>query len=97
MLLEIDLQGARQVRTLRPDAVLILLVPPSPEDQEARLRARGDDESAIAERLRTGVEEVREGRTLADATVVNDDVTRATAQVAGIVEGRRLAAGRTAP
>ena len=62
VLLEIDLQGARQVRRLRPDATLILLLPPSPEAQEARLRARGDDESHIAERLRAGAEEERHGQ-----------------------------------
>jgi len=92
--LEIDLQGARQVRRRRPDATLILLLPPSLEAQEARLRARGDDESAIARRLRTGSEEERQGRAIADAVVVNRDVTQATAEVAGIVEGHRRAALR---
>jgi guanylate kinase len=94
VLLEIDLQGARQVRNLRPDATLILLLPPSPDHQAARLRARGDDESAIARRVETGREEAAAGRSMADAVVVNDEVTQATAQVAGIVEGRRLAVGR---
>jgi len=97
VLLEIDLQGARQVRSRRPDATLILLLPPSLEAQEARLRARGDDESAIERRLRTGSEEERSGRAIADAVVVNHDVTQATAEVAGIVEGhRRIALGRDA-
>ena len=45
VVLEIDLQGARQVRERHPDAVLILLVPPSREAQEARLRGRGDPTS----------------------------------------------------
>jgi guanylate kinase len=92
VLLEIDLQGARQVRRRRPDATLILLMPPSRSAQEARLRARGDDQSAIAERLRTGEEEERIGEAIADAVVVNHDVGQATAEVAGIVEGHRLAA-----
>ncbi len=94
MLLEIDLQGALQVMDLRPDATLILLMPPSPEHQEARLRARGDDEAAIARRVTTGKEEARAGRSIAHAVVVNGDVTQATTEVAGIVEGRRLAVGR---
>ena len=89
VLLEIDLQGARQVRDRRPDATLILLLPPSLEAQEARLRARGDDEAAISRRLRTGSEEERQGRAIADAVVVNHDVAQATAEVAGIVEGHR--------
>jgi guanylate kinase len=92
VLLEIDLQGARQVRRHRPDATLILLMPPSREAQAARLRARGDDESAIVERLRRGEEEELSGRAIADAVVVNQDVSQATAEVAGIVEGHRLAA-----
>jgi guanylate kinase len=95
VLLEIDLQGALQVRTRRPDATLILLLPPSTEAQAARLRARGDEESSVAERLRTGEEEARRGRSIADAVVVNHHVDQATAEVAGIVEGRRLAAGRS--
>lgn len=94
VLLEIDLQGARQVRSKRPDATLILLVPPSPEVQESRLRARGDDEAHIAKRLRTGADEDRSGRQIADQVVVNHDVTQATADVAGIVERCRLAALR---
>jgi guanylate kinase len=92
VLLEIDLQGARQVRDLRPDATLILLRPPSPGVQEARLRARGDGEAHIAKRLRAGAEEEREGPAIADAVVVNHDVTQATAEVTGIVERYRLAA-----
>jgi guanylate kinase len=89
VLLEIDLQGARQVRELASDATLILLRPPSTRAQEARLRARGDDERHIAERLATGAEEEREGLRIADEVVVNHDVTQATGEVAGIVERYR--------
>jgi len=92
VLLEIDLQGARSVRSLRPDATLILLKAPSPDVQEARLRARGDDETHIADRLRAGAEEEAQGLAIADAVVVNHDVAQATADVAGIVEDYRLAA-----
>ena len=91
VLLEIDLQGAQQVRRLRPEAVLILLLPPSAEAQEERLRARGDDEAHIAKRLVAGGVEEREGRAIADAVVVNHDVAQATADVAGIVGRYRSA------
>jgi guanylate kinase len=91
ILLEIDLQGAQQVRRLRPDARLILLLPPSADAQEERLRARGDDELHIAKRLEAGAAEQRQGRAIADAVVVNHDVAQATADVAGIVGGYRLA------
>jgi guanylate kinase len=91
ILLEIDLQGAQQVRRLRPDARLILLLPPSAGAQEERLRARGDDEAHIAKRLEAGAAEQRQGRAIADAVVVNHDVAQATADVAGIVGGYRSA------
>ena len=48
VLLEIDVQGAEQVLAQRPDATVILLLPPSPEVQAERLAARGDDEEHIA-------------------------------------------------
>jgi guanylate kinase len=92
VLLEIDLQGARQVRRLRPDATLILLLPPSPEVQEARLRARGDSEDHIARRLAEGAVEERGGREIADAVVVNDSLAQATADVASILALRRSGA-----
>ena len=47
VLLEIDVQGAEQVLAQRPDATVILLLPPSPEVQAERLAARGDDEEHI--------------------------------------------------
>ncbi len=92
VLLEIDLQGAQQVRRVRPDAILILLKPPSADEQAARLRGRGDDEAHIAERLRAGAQEERIGLLIADAVVVNHEVAQATADVAGIVERYRSAA-----
>ncbi|MGO9029992.1 MAG: guanylate kinase [Acidimicrobiales bacterium] len=92
VLLEIDLQGAQQVRSKRPDARLILLVPPSDEIQAQRLRGRGDDEEHVAKRLRAGADEVRAGRAIADAEVVNDDLVQAVADVAGIVDRYRSAA-----
>ena len=92
VLLEIDLQGARQVRRLRPDATLILLLPPSAEVQEERLRARGDDEDHITRRLAEGADEERSGRTIADAVVVNDTIAQASADVASILALRRSGA-----
>jgi guanylate kinase len=92
VLLEIDLQGARQVRERQEDAVLILLTVPSVEVQTARLRARGDDEAHIRQRLAAGAEEERQGRLIADAVVVNDDLVQATTEVAGIVDRYRSAA-----
>jgi guanylate kinase len=89
VLLEIDLQGAEQVRALRPDAALILLEPPSPEVQAERLRSRGDDETHITERLREGAAELARGKAIADAVVVNHELDQAVAEVAGILERYR--------
>jgi guanylate kinase len=89
VLLEIDLQGAEQVVAKRPDAVVVLLVPPSVEVQRERLVARGDSEEHVRQRLEKGVEEVRLGRKLARYEVVNADVGRAVEELAGIVAATR--------
>jgi guanylate kinase len=89
VLLEIDVNGARQVRAKRPDAVLLLILAPSRQAQEDRLRGRGDTESTIASRLARADEEERVGRELADHVVINDDLGRAIDEVVGILESAR--------
>ena len=89
VLLEIDVNGARQVKSQRPDAIVLLVLPPSRQAQEDRLRKRGDAESTIASRLARADEEERVGRELADHIVVNDDLGRAIDEVVGIVESVR--------
>jgi len=91
VLLEIDVQGARQVLARRPSSVVILLLPPSDEVQAARLAARGDPPEQVAARIETGREEVRQARQFAHHEVVNDDLDRATTEVAGIVDAARAA------
>lgn len=85
VILEIELNGAQQVKERCPDARLIVVVPPTPADQETRLRARGDNEEHIRRRLEVGADEERLGRKIADAVVVNDDIERAADAVAGII------------
>jgi guanylate kinase len=89
VLLEIDVQGAEQVKARHPDAVVVFVCPPSRAAQEERLRGRGDDPASIARRLEEAEGEERAGRRLADHVVVNDDLDRAVREVAGIVERRR--------
>ncbi len=89
LLLEIDVQGARQVLERRPDAVVILLLPPSVAAQAQRLQSRGDDEAHVARRIEAGRHEVEAARKIARHVVVNDDVERATEEVAGIVAAAR--------
>lgn len=85
VLLEIDLQGAAQVRQRHPEAVVILVVAPSAEVQAERMRERGDGEEHVRARVALGMEEERIGRALADHVVVNDDLDRAVEEVAGIL------------
>jgi guanylate kinase len=89
VVLEIDVQGAGQVRERVPDAVLILLAPPSMAELERRLRTRGtEDEEKLALRLATAAEELEQAPRF-DHVVVNDDLDRATAQVEAIIQGSR--------
>ena len=89
MILEIDIRGARQVRERYPDAVVILVLPPSREELERRMRQRGDREEFIRARLELGEAEEAEGRKIADHVVVNDDLERALEDLAGIVNEHR--------
>ncbi|TNM64517.1 guanylate kinase [Streptomyces sp. NP160] len=77
VLLEIDLQGARQVKAVMPDAHFVFLAPPSWEELERRLVGRGTEGPEERERrLSTArVELAAEGEF--DTTIVNDDVSRA--------------------
>jgi guanylate kinase len=95
--LEIEVDGARQVKNRYPEAVLILVVAPSREAQEARLRLRGDPEASVRRRLAVGEEEEREGRAMADHIVVNDDLERASEQLAGIIDLYRSRTAGGAP
>ena len=81
-LLNIDVQGAAQIRD---DAVKVVLLPPSIEELENRLRGRGtDDREEIARRLETAREELaRQGEF--ELRVVNDDAARAAAEIARAV------------
>jgi len=89
LLLEINVQGAEQVRRERPDALVVFLVAPSRDAQEARLRVRGDNDAHVAQRLALADAEEAKGRLLADEVVVNADLDQAVAEVAGILGKRR--------
>jgi len=89
VVLEINVDGAEQVLAKDPDAVVVLVLPPSREAQEARLRGRGDDEAHVQKRLQMAEEEEPRGREIAHHVVVNDDLERAVDEVAAILESRR--------
>ncbi len=92
VLLEIDVQGAEQVLALRPDATVILLLPPSPEVQAQRLAARGDSEEHIRRRVDLGRIEEERGAEIAQYTVVNDDLHQALGELTAILDRTRSAA-----
>jgi guanylate kinase len=89
IVLEIDVQGARQVLERCTDVVCVLLVPPSPADEAKRMGERGDSEAHVTARLALAEREVEAGRAFADAIVVNHDVDQATDELAGILEKAR--------
>lgn len=89
VLLEIDVQGAGQVKQREPDAVLVLLEPPSLDELARRLRGRGTEtEERITERLAKAEWEMSQ-RDLFDHVVVNDELERAASLVAAIIASSR--------
>lgn len=90
VLLDIDVQGARQVRATDADVVFVFVLPPSFTELERRLRGRGTDAAdVIAGRLGVARSEMADAP-LFDYAVVNDDLDRATADLAAIVRAERL-------
>ena len=89
VLLEIEVQGAEQVLNINPNAVVLLILPPSMELLEERLRARGDDDEHVAARLESAPAELEKGRQLASYVIVNDDLERASREIVSILEGLR--------
>ena len=85
VVLEIEVQGARQVRTAMPEAVAVFIAPPTSEALRKRLLARGTDTpEQVDARLRTAEQELEAQSEFAHV-VVNDDLDRATDELAGIV------------
>ncbi len=90
VLLDIEIEGARQVRAQRPDALMIFVSPPSAEVLEQRLRSRGDTTSEeITDRLKIAETQLEEAPSLFDHIVVNDALDRATREVANLIIGSR--------
>ena len=89
VLLEIEVQGARQVRERRADARFVFLLPPSLDELRRRLVARGTDTpDAIAARIELARHELREGPRF-DYAVTNDELEACVTQVLGILDGER--------
>ena len=90
VILEIDWQGAQQVRRLMPDAISLFILPPSLTVLEQRLRGRGTDaEEVIAHRLREAQGDISHYAEF-DYLVINDDFNAALADLKAIVRAARL-------
>jgi len=90
VILEIDWQGARQVRQQFPDSIGVFILPPSRLALEERLRGRGQDgDDVIARRMQEAESEMSHYGEF-DYLVINDDFTTALAELAAIVTARRL-------
>jgi guanylate kinase len=89
ILLEIEIQGARQVRERRPEAVMYFIAPPSLEELEKRLRRRGDtSEEDIEDRLEIARSEMAEAPELFDHIIVNDNLDQAISELEGLIMAR---------
>jgi len=85
VVLEIELQGARQIRETVPDAVQVFIAPPSPEDLRRRLEGRGTDSpEQITNRLAVAAQELA-ARDEFGHVIENDDVDRASRELAELV------------
>ena len=88
LLLDIDVQGARQIRGKVADAVFVFVLPPSGRALVQRLVGRGsEDDARVQRRLRNALQELRTA-TEFDHVVVNDDLSAAVADVNAVLEGR---------
>ncbi len=97
VLLDIDVQGAAQVRDADAGAAFLFVLPPSWEELEARLRGRAtDDADVIAGRLVTARSEVEEADWF-DERIVNDDLDDATARFVSFIETQRASRASGAP
>jgi guanylate kinase len=88
VILEIDWQGARQVREAMPDCITVFILPPSREELERRLRSRGTDTEAVIERrLRDALTDMSHWDEF-DYVIFNDDLDQAVADLEAVLAGR---------
>ncbi len=94
LVLDIDVQGARQLRSRIPEAVSVFILAPSRQILEQRLRARGEDrEDVIERRLRDAAEEIRQYSRY-DYVLINRDLDQSEATLCAIVRAERVRRSR---
>ncbi|MGH8689599.1 MAG: guanylate kinase [Burkholderiales bacterium] len=89
LILEIDWQGARQVRGIYPDCVGIFILPPSVEELEHRMRARGQDAEAVIQRRLEAARGEMEHAGEFDYAIINKDFETAKRELAQIIQKER--------
>jgi guanylate kinase len=92
VVLEIEVDGAQQVKKLQHDAILIFVLPPTRTEQERRLRERGDRDDKVHERLHKAEAEEPVGLQLADHVVVNDNLDDTIDEMLRIINEARATA-----
>jgi len=91
MLLDIDVQGARQMKERYPESVAVFVLPPSVEELERRLRGRGTEpDEVIRRRLERAKEEMKEAPAY-DHRIVNEEIAKSVGEFASIVAAERAA------
>lgn len=96
VVLDIDVQGARDVRAAQPEAISIFIVPSSEAELERRLKTRGlDGEDAIRKRLINAAKEIAQAQDF-QYVIVNDDLERASLELESVVRAARLTPARQA-
>jgi guanylate kinase len=91
IILDIDVQGGKQIRTLMPEAILICIAPPSLGILESRLRARKQDtEETIQKRLKAAQKELLEAQKNYDYLIVNDTIPAAVDRLRSIIVAEQL-------
>jgi guanylate kinase len=93
MLLEIEVQGAAQVKARRPDACLVFLLPPSMQALEQRLKGRGTDSEEQIQRRLSAAERELEAISAFDYAVTNDDLEVCVTNLVEIIQTTRNGAG----
>ena len=97
VVLEIDWQGARQVREAMPDCITVFILPPSREELERRLRSRGTDSDEVIERrLRDALSDMSHWEEF-DYVIFNDDLDQAVADLEAVLAGRGAKSATTSP
>ena len=90
VILEIDWQGAEQIRRLQPKCISIFILPPSPKALEQRLTERGQDDQAVIEHRLAEAQEEMSHFVEADYLIINDDFDTALAELRAVVISQRL-------